>query len=167
VKRMRSIRIRRMREGDIPQVIEIEEESFKHPYPPLLIRQILSSFPEGFLVAEDESTGRIVGYIMGLIEWGHGHIVSIATSKEYRNRGIGTALLKELEDILFKRYNVGYIVLEVRFNNREARRFYYKRGYRDKRLLPRYYEDGTDAILMVKKNPYIKLPNVPVVVSMW
>jgi len=164
---MENIRIRRMKENDIPQVIKIEEDSFKYTYPPLLIMQILSSFPEGFLVAEDERNDRIVGYIMGLIEWGHGHIISIATSKEYRKRGIGTALLKKLEDILFKKYNVGYIALEVRFNNREARRFYYKRGYKDKRLLPRYYEDGTDAILMVKRNPYIEVTNTPVIVSMW
>jgi len=164
---MENIKIRKMRDRDIPQVIKIEEESFEYTYPPLLIMHIFSSFPEGFLVAEDENTKKIVGYIMGLIEWGHGHIVSIATSKEYRNKGIGTALLKKLEDILFKKYNVGYIALEVRFNNRDARKFYYKRGYVDKRLLPRYYEDGTDAILMVKKNPYIKLPNTPIVVTMW
>ena len=164
---MENIRIRRMEYEDIPQVVAIEKDSFKHSYPPLLIMQILSSFPEGFLVAEDERSNKVVGYIMGLIEWGHGHIVSIATSKDYRNRGIGTVLLKELENILFKKYNVGYIVLEVRFNNRGARRFYYKRGYMDKRLLPRYYEDGTDAILMVKRNPYIEVSNTPVVVSMW
>jgi len=164
---MENIRIRKMRHEDIPEVIKIEKDSFKYTYPPLLIMQILSSFPEGFLVAEDERSKKIVGYIMGIIEWGHGHIVSIATSREYRNRGIGSALLKELEDILFKKYNVGYIALEVRFNNREARRFYYKRGYKDKRLLPRYYEDGTDAILMVKRNPYIEVTNTPVIVSMW
>ena len=164
---MENIRIRRMRYEDIPQVVEIERNSFSQPYPPLLIMQILSYFPQGFLVAEDVRSKKVVGYIMGLIEFGHGHIISIATSKEYRKRGIGSALLKELEDILFKKYNVAYITLEVRFNNREARLFYYKRGYMDKRLLPRYYEDGTDAILMIKKNPYMDLPNPPVVVSMW
>ena len=164
---MENIRIRRMRYEDIPQVVAIERDSFKQTYPPMLIMQILSSFPEGFLVAEDERSNKVVGYIMGLIEWGHGHIISIATSRDHRNRGIGTALLEELEDILFKKYNVGYITLEVRFNNRGARRFYYKRGYKDKRLLPRYYEDGTDAILMVKRNPYIEISKTPVIISMW
>jgi len=164
---MEHIRIRRMRYEDIPQVVAIEKDSFKKPYPPTLIMQILSYFPEGFLVAEDVRSNKVVGYIMGLIEWNHGHIISIATSREYRRRGIGTALLKELEDILFKKYNLNCIVLEVRFNNREARMFYYRRGYMDKRLLPRYYEDNTDAILMIKKNPYREITDTSVIVNLW
>jgi len=160
------VKIRRLMEKDIGRVIEIEKESFEYNYPLIIIRQIYASLPDGFLVAEDDN-GDIIGYVMTTIEWGNGHIVSIAVDKNHRNKGIGTLLLNAVEEYLFTKCNVKYIVLEVRFNNTNARNFYYKRGYRDKRLLPKYYDDGSDAILMIKRNPYIEFNTHPIIVSMW
>ena len=153
-------------EKDIDRIVEIEKESFEYAYPQIIIRQIYTSFPDGFLVAEEDK-GNIIGYVMATIEWGNGHIVSIAVDKHHRNKGIGTLLLNAVEEYLFTKCNVKYIVLEVRFNNTNARNFYYKRGYRDKRLLPKYYDDGSDAILMIKRNPYIEFNTHPIIVSMW
>jgi ribosomal-protein-alanine N-acetyltransferase len=160
------IKIRRLMEKDIDRVIEIENESFEYSYPLMIIRQIYASLPDGFLVAEDDK-GNIIGYVMATIEWGNGHIVSIAVDKHHRNKGIGTLLLNALEEYLFTKCNVKYIVLEVRFDNTNARKFYYKRGYRDKRLLPEYYDDNSDAILMIKRNPYIEFNTHPIIISMW
>ena len=160
-------KIRGMKDSDIDRIIDIERESFEYNYPPSLIMQIYTSFPEGFLVVEEASSKKIIGYIMGIIEWGNGHIVSIAVDRAYRNRGIGTMLLNALEYILFKKYNVNNIVLEVRFDNNIARKFYYNKGYEDRRLLKNYYDDGSDAILMVKKNPYMPSKNSPIIVNMW
>jgi ribosomal-protein-alanine N-acetyltransferase len=161
------VKIRRLREKDIDRIIEIEKESFEYNYPPLLIRQLYMSFPDGFLVAEDTHNGNIIGYVIAVMEWGNGHIVSIAVDKNNRNKGIGTLLLNAVEEYLFTNCNAKYIVLEVRFDNTNARKFYYRRGYNDKRLLPKYYDDGSDAILMVKKNPYLEFNNHPIIVSMW
>ena len=63
--------------------------------------------------------------------------------------------------------NYNYIVLEVRVSNITARKFYYRMGYRDRKLLPKYYEDEEDAILMIKRNPYIEFNAHPIIVSMW
>ncbi len=161
------IKIRRLTEKDIDRVIEIENESFDYNYPPTIIKQIFTTLPDGFLVAEDEISKNIIGYVMATIEWGNGHIVSIAVDKYYRNRGVGSLLLSTLESYLFMKCNVNYIVLEVRFDNTNARKFYYKRGYRDKRLLPEYYDDNSDAILMIKRNPYIEFNTHPIIISMW
>ncbi|AEH06483.1 ribosomal protein S18-alanine N-acetyltransferase [Methanothermococcus okinawensis] len=161
------VKIRRLMEKDINRIIEIEKESFEYSYPPTLIRQLYISFPDGFLVAED-SNGNIMGYVIATMEWGNGHIVSIAVGKNYRNKGVGALLLNAIEDYLFKKCNAKYIVLEVRFDNINARKFYYKKGYEDKRLLSEYYDDGSDAILMVKKNPYLESNNYyPIIVNMW
>jgi ribosomal-protein-alanine N-acetyltransferase len=160
------IKIRRLMEKDMDKIIEIEKESFEFNYPLTIIRQIYTLLPDGFLVAEDDN-GDIIGYVMTTIEWGNGHIVSIAVDKNHRNKGIGTLLLNTLEEYLFIKCSVKYIVLEVRFNNTNARKFYYKREYRDKRLLPKYYDDDSDAILMIKRNPYIEFNAHPIIVSMW
>lgn len=119
-------------------------------------------YPNCFYVAEID--GRVVGYILGSMDWGNGHIISLAVKKECRGLGIGTALLKTLENYYFNIANCNYIVLEVRVSNVLARRFYYRMGYRDRKLLPKYYEDGEDAILMIKKKPNAK---GPLIITLW
>ncbi|MFU8651982.1 ribosomal protein S18-alanine N-acetyltransferase [Methanotorris formicicus] len=158
------IGIRRFRLEDLDRVEEIEKQSFKKIYPRFLLIHLYTNFPDGFIVAEID--GHIVGYIIGTIEWGNGHIISIAVDRKFRNRGIGSILIEYLEKYFFERCNVKYIVLEVRVSNKKARMFYYKRGYVDKRFLPKYYDDGEDAILMVKKRKDLKT-NYPITISMW
>ena len=154
--------IRRFLSKDLDAVEEIEKEAFKNPYPTELILGIWSMYPNCFYVAEID--GKVVGYILGSMDWGNGHIVSLAVKKEYRGLGIGTALLKTLEDYYFNIANCNYIVLEVRVSNTAARKFYYRMGYRDRKLLPKYYEDEEDAILMIKKRANAK---GPLIITLW
>jgi ribosomal-protein-alanine N-acetyltransferase len=164
---MDNLQIRKInKKEDLIRVSEIEKNSFEYCYPFSLLYSLYNSFPDGFMVAENKKTNYIVGYIIATIEWGNGHIVSIATDSKHRNEGVGGILLSSMEDYLFKKYGVNNIILEVRFDNVNARKFYYKRGYVDKRLVKDYYDDGADAILMVKKNPNI-INNDPIIVNMW
>ena len=141
--------IRKFREKDMDEVEEIEREAFKRPYPRNLILGLWHINPNLFYVAEVNN--KVVGYILGTLDWGNGHIVSLAVKKEFREQGIGKALLKTLEDYYFNVIGCNYIILEVRVSNKIARRFYYKMGYKDRKLIPNYYDDGEDAILMIKK----------------
>ena len=102
------------------------------------------------MVAESEDE-KIVGYIIALMEWGNGHVVSIAVDSAYQNYGIGNALLSATENFLFNECHAKHCVLEVRFDNKKAREFYYKRNYVDRKVLYNYYDDGADAILMIKR----------------
>ena len=49
-----------------------------------------------------------------------------------------------------RRRGVTRLVLMVKVTNRPARRFYEKYGFRKVRLARRYYEDGSDGILMAR-----------------
>ncbi len=153
--------IRKFKSEDLKDVEEIEREAFKNPYPTSFILGLWILNPNCFYVAEINN--KVVGYILGTFDWGNGHIVSLAVKKEFRNLGIGKRLLKTLENYFFS-VGCDYIVLEVKVSNRIARLFYYKMGYRDRRLIPNYYEDGEDAILMIKKRPIAKKP---LIVSLW
>jgi ribosomal protein S18 acetylase RimI-like enzyme len=42
------------------------------------------------------------------------------------------------------------VILEVAVSNEHALAFYHSRGFFRRRLLPRYYRDGTDAYLLEK-----------------
>ncbi len=80
-----------------------------------------------------------------------GHLVSIAVLKEYRGRGIGSALLRETIRAVREEYGAEAIYLEVRVSNYPAIRLYEKFGFRKVRIIRGYYRDGEDAYVMVKR----------------
>lgn len=71
--------IRKFSSKDLDAVEEIEREAFKTPYPTSLILGFWSMYPNCFYVAEID--GRVVGYILGSMDWGNGHIISLAVKK--------------------------------------------------------------------------------------
>ena len=75
------------------------------------------------------------------------HILAI--KEEYRGRGIGTALIEYLEDIVLK--NADKIFLVVADFNPKAKRFYEKIGYRQVGEIPNLYREGITEYLMMKE----------------
>lgn len=82
----------------------------------------------------------IVGFVMFGPETGsyeqsidRGIMENVYVRPEYRNRGVGTALLEAAEATLYEQ-GVDAIALEVMADNEAARRFYAERGYKPHRL---------------------------------
>ncbi len=134
--------IRRCTEEDIPQVAEIENLSFSRPYPAFVFKKYLRA---RFLVHEEE--GKITGYIIGVKMGSKGIIISLAVHPEYRRKGHGKKLIEELVRIM----DAGIIELQVRRSNTEALKFYQSVGFERKGILPAYYGDGEDAVVMFMK----------------
>lgn len=78
-----------------------------------------------------------------------GHLYSIVVHPAHRGRGIGKRLIAVCEREA-RRRGCGRMALEVREDNRRARRFYERLGYHTVERLPAYYQDGTDGLRMVK-----------------
>ncbi|MEM0174205.1 MAG: GNAT family N-acetyltransferase, partial [Sulfolobaceae archaeon] len=122
-----SVIISRATEEDLFQIYDIERESFENPYPFSLLRAYLYISGNLYLVAKEQDL--VLGYIIGVIQFNiRGHIVSIAVRREWRNKGIGSMLVSELER-RFKDFNCRYSYLEVAINNTPAINFYRKMGY--------------------------------------
>ncbi|MGC9105349.1 MAG: GNAT family N-acetyltransferase [Thermoprotei archaeon] len=135
------------RPEDLDGIYEVEVNSFERPYPKGLLKFYLVMTPETFVVAKDD--GKVVGYAVGVLQWGSvGHVVSIAVLKEYRRKGIGRALLEELESRLI-RLGAKYFILETSVNW-EAKKFYFASGYLAVRFLKSYYSKNEHALLMMK-----------------
>ncbi len=95
--------------------------------------------------------GRLVGFIAGDIRPSQ-HMAWIATigvKPEYRQQGIGTALLRACEERL--RSQVASVRLCVRASNETAIRLYLRQGYEKAGSWPRYYQNGEDATVMEKR----------------
>jgi ribosomal-protein-alanine N-acetyltransferase len=157
-KSTNSFLIRNVRMDDIDDIIMINRLSLPENYPYYFFVDHIKDYGKAFYVAE--VNGDVVGYIMPRIELGFsnlknlpslvkkGHVVSIAVLEAYRNRGIGTALLKASMKSMKEDYGAEEVYLEVRVSNYLAISVYEKLGFMKIKVLKHYYADGEDAYLM-------------------
>ena len=96
----------------------------------------------GFLIA-DRFRQRRATRLMG-------RVITIDVMPASQHRGLGTLLLIAGESRL-RDAGCDYISLETAVDNEPALRFYKKHGYSVLRVLPRYYLDSIDGLLMGKK----------------
>jgi Acetyltransferases len=134
--------------GELDQIFNIEKDSFEEPYPIDLLLAYLYVAREFFLVARAEK--RVLGYIIGIPRLKYrGHVISIAVKKEARRKGIGSILLKVLED-KFKAFGCTHSYLEVMENNYAAIMLYRNSGYEIIGYYDKYYRNGKGAFIMMK-----------------
>jgi [ribosomal protein S18]-alanine N-acetyltransferase len=148
--------IRRCDRDDIESVMLINSKTLPEHYSDYFYVEILTEFPETFLVAD--LAGQVIGYIMCRLEYGFshikklglarkGHVISIAVLEEHRGKGVGTRLITTAHQEILKK-SASEVYLEVRVTNAEAIGLYQKLGYRVTGRLEAYYKDGEPALLM-------------------
>jgi ribosomal protein S18 acetylase RimI-like enzyme len=124
------MRIRPYEEADEPAVIALWRavlpDSAPHNDPATVIRQKLSVDRDLFLVAEADAA--VVGTVVGGYDGHRGWVYSVAVHPNHRRRGIGGALIRELEGALSERGCLK-VNLQVRATNAGVVAFYEKLGY--------------------------------------
>ncbi len=139
--------VRKFQPQDFQWVINIEREVFDE-HDPYLYMQFYETYPETFIVSE--INGIVVGYVAGfLASEGIGRIFSLAVLPPYRNRGVGSSLLKAITDVFLK-LGVFEIILEVRSSNIKARRFYERHGFHRTGIVENYYYDENAVLMNLK-----------------
>lgn len=142
--------IRPAERADLLAVLRIEKASFPQPWPYDAFESLLGE--PAFLVAVD--AGAVVGYVVASLTPNHGrglgHVKDVAVHPDRRGDGVGTALLERALSILASR-GAETVKLEVRESNDGARRLYGRFGFEPLRRMPRYYDDGEDAIVMIRE----------------
>ena len=148
--------VRQAVRADLLAVFKIEQTSFPQPWPYSAFEQFLSK--PGFLVAEigapdEPGPSGIVGYIVAdtVPNHGHplGHIKDLAVHPDRRGEGIGTQLLHRALSVLDE-HGVRSVKLEVRASNDRARSLYEHFGFSHRRTIPNYYDNGEDALVLVR-----------------
>jgi len=141
------VTIRQATRADLLEIHRVEKRSFPQPWPYHAFEGFL---PEpGFLVAYDAT---VVGYVIADAVENHGapigHIKDLAVTPDRRGEGIGSRLLERSLGTLATG-GVGHVKLEVRASNDRARSLYSRFGFERHHTVPRYYDDGEDALVMV------------------
>ena len=95
---------------------------------------------------------RAAGFILSEENPPLAHIITLDVAEKERRRGVGTALLHELESNLAAR-GVRSVLLETATDNEAAVAFWKRHGYRIEATLKRYYQGRIDAYEMRKILP--------------
>ncbi len=141
---MYSIIIRPFDARDSSDIIRIDSESFKTMNPTYDLF-IYMTYGSEILVADIGNA--VVGYVVVSYREEEAKIMSLAVKKEFRGRGIGKMLLRE---VMRRARNKGIkrLTLEVRVSNRVAQEKKKKLGFEVAGILECYYSDGESAYLM-------------------
>ena len=137
--------VKRCTKEDIDLIYDIEEKSFTDPMKKETMLKDLnreSYFCYGLFEKE------LIAFISYEKVFDEGQIISVATKPEYRNRGLGKTLFKEVCN-LAKADGIEFFSLEVRSNNIPAIMLYESMGFVKVGERKNYYQNPTcDAILM-------------------
>ena len=142
--------IRPAEADDGPAIASIEQEAFgSGAWSDALVAEGLSGRIPGALYLVAETEERLVGYAAASLFADVSELQRLAVPAVARRRGVATALLRRVEEEARVRYSER-LLLEVREDNAAACAFYAARGFHELDRRPRYYADGTSAVVLEK-----------------
>ena len=152
-----------MTEGDVSDVLAIENASFRDSQPRLSadvgksrgrldaaqLREELARPWARLWVARGKTTPKnAVAFLLAWHVADELHILDVATHPELRRRGYGRALMQQ--SLAYAReHAIRHLLLEVRRSNTPAIRLYRDQGFFAMGIRKAYYQDGEDAVEMV------------------
>lgn len=140
------VHIRWMIRRDMPEVLEVESQSFEFPWlEEDFIRCLRQRNCIGMVAEHDD---RVVGFMIYELHKTRIHVLNFAVAGDYHRRGVGSQMIAKLiAKLSTQRRN--RIVLEVRETNLAAQLFFRENGFRAISVLRSYYVDTPeDAYLM-------------------
>ncbi len=141
--------IRKAKISDLEAIKKIEDESFINPFTKEdLLYEISQNPVSNFLVLEKD--GLVVGFIDYWVTFDSATIDQIAVKKSERNQGFAKILLEKSINDLKELGEVSFFTLEVRTSNEPAINLYKSFGFQKVTIKEKYYDDGEDAIYMIK-----------------
>jgi [ribosomal protein S18]-alanine N-acetyltransferase len=143
--------------ADVEVVAALEAEAFpEDAWPTGYLAEAIAGRLHGVVVQVAEETdqtdagGTVVGYAITAVVYEIAELQRIAVTQRHRRRGLAAALLDAvLDDARGKQAE--RLLLEVRETNAGALAFYERAGLVEIDRRPRYYRDGTTAIILQRQ----------------
>ena len=157
------VQIRWLIRRDMPEVLDIEQQSFEFSWTEEDFLCCLRQRNCIGMVAECDH--RIVGFMIYELHKAKLHVLNFAVDPEFRRNGIGSQMIEKLVDKLSQQRRQE-IVLEVRESNLGAQLFFKQMGFKAVLVIRSHYDDTEeDAYVMrfaLLDDEAILLPFAPV-----
>lgn len=134
---------------DLKGISEIESLTFRSPWKESDLAYEISENPVSFVLVIEEGN-LILGYMSYWITFDSATVSKIAIHPSFQGRGLSNLLMEEMIDDCYAK-KVRFVTLEVRKSNAKAVSLYKKHGFKEEVIKPHYYDDGEDAIYMIRK----------------
>jgi len=141
-----NVHIRWMIRRDMPEVLDIEENSFEFPWTEEdFIRCLRQRNCIGMVAEYDE---KVVGFMIYELHRDQLHVLNFSVGPDVHRRGIGSQMVKKLLGKLSQQRR-NQITLEIRETNLAAQVFFRNLGFKAISVLRDYYDDTVeDAYVM-------------------
>ncbi len=142
--------------GSLDVLVEINNQSFTHPWTRGMFLEELKQPEKSYLLAAVTTNGVIVGYcsVWSIVD--HLQINSVAVCLKYRGRGVGLALLNTVVD-LGGQLGAANILIEVRRSNAAARALYRRLAFRETGRRDAYYSQPVEDAVILSRS--LESPN--------
>ena len=145
------VHIRWMIRRDMPEVLQIEQDSFDYPWTEEDFLRCLRQRNCIGMVAEHGE--KIVGFMIYELHKSKLHILNFASHLDFRRQRVGTQMVQKLISKLSS-HRRNCVTVEVRESNLASQLFYRDAGFRAVRVVREFYPDtGEDAYLMQYRYP--------------
>ena len=143
------VQIRPMMEIDLPQVAQVEQQSYAFPWSENIFRDCLRV---GYTCRALDLEGQVIGYGVMSLGAGEAHILNVCVRDEFRCLGFGRRLLEHLLERAAAA-GVAEAFLEVRPSNLAAIRLYQHLGFEQIGIRRGYYQapDGREDAIVLKR----------------
>ncbi len=139
-----NIEIKKMNKNHLEEIKENLETEFDDFWNYNILKEELSSDSSKYIVAI--SKNEVIGFAGIKFALDQVDIMNIVTRKNYRNKGVGTLLLRELISIC-KEFKANSIFLEVSEDNEPAIKLYKKLGFENVGIRKNYYKDKNGIVM--------------------
>jgi ribosomal-protein-alanine N-acetyltransferase len=152
---MGKLHFRRGTRKDLDALNAVEHACFEPPirFPRSELARMLEHELCWVALERQKLKTRVIGFVMGAAYADEkdkvGYISTLEVLPTHRRRGIAEELLALAEEHL-RNEGCRHIALHAAHNNSAAISLYEKRIYRTVDTAPRFYPDGTDALLLLK-----------------
>ena len=134
--------------ADLAAIMALEGESFRNPWTPAALEEMLQS-PVARLYVAREGDGPLVAFCACWLIDDQLHINTVAVNPAKRRQGIATQLLRNILGTT----GVRQATLEVRRSNVAAQKLYEALGFTATAVRPRYYSNPEEDALIMWLNP--------------
>jgi len=137
-----------MTDEDLDEVSSIEKSIFSVPWSRKSLKDAIDMPDNIYIVSTDNGT--IVGYCGMWAVLGEGNIVCVAVREEYRGRGVGRSLVRELVKRGIEN-GVDAFFLEVRESNAAAIHLYETEGFCNIGVRRNFYEKPVENAIVMSR----------------